>query len=107
MTRFVLYKKEEHYKGFKASGHSTESVDDLKGKLVCSAVSSAVIMTANAITDILKLNSEVTVDDGYLEIIINKPNEKSDLLIEALGFHINELAKEYTGTIEISNGGLH
>lgn len=107
MTEFVLYKENEQLKGFRVSGHSTESANDQKGKLVCSAVSSAVIMTANAITDILKIDSDITVNGGFLEIILKNPDEKSDLLIKSLNFHIKELAKEYSGTIKIINGGLH
>ncbi|MBQ7129019.1 MAG: ribosomal-processing cysteine protease Prp [Clostridia bacterium] len=107
MTRFVLLKNEKHFAGFEASGHSTQNADDLQGKLVCSAVSSAVIMTANAITEILEKKAKTKVFDGYLKIEIENPDEQSDLVLKSLLFHINELSKEYSGRIEITNGGLH
>lgn len=107
MTRFVLYFNKEHYDGYEVSGHSTNDANDEEGRLVCSAVSSAVIMTANTITDILNLKSDIKVDDGYLKITISEPDENSDLLIEGLKLHLNELSKEYKGKIEIFNGGLH
>ena len=107
MTRFVLYFNKEHYDGYEVSGHSTNDANDEDGRFVCSAVSSAVIMTANTITDILNLKSDIKVDDGYLKITISEPDENSDLLIEGLKLHLNELSKEYKGKIEIFNGGLH
>lgn len=107
MTKFVLCFNKEHFTGYEVSGHSTDNANDDEGRLVCSAVSSAVIMTANTITDILNLKSDIEVRDGYLKIIISNPDERSDLLIEGLKFHINELSKEYKGKIEIFNGGLH
>lgn len=107
MTKFVLYSNGEHFTGFETSGHSTVNADDDMGRLVCSAVSSAVIMTANAITDIVNAKSNVEVKDGYLKVIILEPDEKTDLLIESLKLHITELSNEYNGKIEILNGGLH
>lgn len=107
MTKFVLFKVKEHFTGFEVSGHSTDNADDLQGKLVCSAVSSAVIMAANTITEILKLKAKTEVSDGYLKIEIENPDNNSDFVLESLLFHMNELSKEYSGRIEITNGGLH
>ena len=107
MTKFVLFKTKEHFTGFEVSGHSTDNADDLQGKLVCSAVSSAVIMAANTITEILELKAKTEVSDGYLKIEIMNPDNNSDLVLKSLLFHMNELRKEYSGRIEITNGGLH
>lgn len=107
MTRFVLYTEKEHFKGFETSGHSTVNENDEIGKLVCSAVSSAVIMAANTITDVLNKSADVSVDDGYLKLVIDNPDENSDLIIKGLELHMNELKNEYIGKIEIYNGGLH
>ena len=107
MTKFVLYTEKEHFKGFEATGHSTNNENDNLGKLVCSAVSSAVIMAANTITDVLNLKADVSVGDGFLKVIIDNPTEKSDLIIKGLQLHMNELKNEYVGKIEIYNGGLH
>ena len=75
MTEFVLYFNKEHYTGYEVSGHSTDNANDDKGRLVCSAVSSAVIMTANAITDIVNAESDIKIDDGYLKITVLNPND--------------------------------
>lgn len=107
MTKFVLYSNKEHFTGYEVSGHSTVSENDETGRLVCSAVSSAVILTANTITDVLNVNADISIDDGYLKITINKPDKLTDLLIEGLKLHMTELTEEYKGYIKIFNGGLH
>ena len=101
MTKFVLYSKKEHFIGYEVSGHSTNNQNDDEGRLVCSAVSSAVIMAANTITDVLNLNADVKVDDGYLKLTVLNPNEESDVIIKGLQLHIYELAKEHKGKIQI------
>ena len=107
MTKFVLYSDKEHFTGYEVNGHSTANANDEMGRLVCSAVSSAVIMTANTITDVLNANASVEVADGYLKVIISSPSYESDLLIEGLKLHMNELSSQYKGYIKIYNGGLH
>lgn len=101
MTKFILYSNKEHFLGYEVEGHSTNDQNDQEGKLVCSAVSSAVIMTANTITDILSVKADVTVKDGYLKILVKSPDDKTDLLIEGLKLHINELKNEYKGRIKL------
>ena len=39
--------------GFCVSGHSSRNCDDELGKIVCSAVSSAVYLVANTVTDVI------------------------------------------------------
>jgi uncharacterized protein YsxB (DUF464 family) len=107
MTKFVLYKNKEHFIGYEVSGHSTVDADDTQGKLVCSAVSSAVIMTANTLSDVLGAEVDVKVEDGYLKVTVKNPDDKSDLIIGGLELHMNALADEYKGNIKITDGGLH
>ena len=107
MTRFVLYFNKEHYDGYEVSGHSTNDANDEEGRLVCSAVSSAVIMTANTLSDVLGAEVDVKVEDGYLKVTVKNPDDKSDLIIGGLELHMNALADEYKGNIKITDGGLH
>ena len=53
MTRVKFLFKNGSLSGYEIKGHSTNCVDDLEGKIVCSAVSSAAYMTANTITEII------------------------------------------------------
>ena len=107
MTKFILYSNKEHFIGYEVSGHSTTDANDTLGRQICSAVSSAVIMTANTLSDVLCTKAQVDVSDGYLKVTLENPDEKSDLIIKGLELHMNELAKEHKGKIKIIDGGLH
>lgn len=50
--------------GFRCTGHS--GCGEAGKDIVCAAVSSAVYMTANTITDILHISAEIEVSDGNL-----------------------------------------
>lgn len=86
--------------GFEVSGHSTENESDEEGRLVCSAVSSAAIMTANTVTEIIRDGAAVEAYDGYLSLKAESIDKCRDIL---LGFelHVNELAKQYPDRIEV------
>ena len=54
--------------GFRVSGHT-----GVRGKsIVCAAVSSACYMAANTITEIIGAAADVSEDDGYMRVIVNK-----------------------------------
>ena len=59
MTTVTFLKQGDLLLGFTACGHSgyAEEGEDI----VCSAISSATIMTANTITDVLKIKANVTL----------------------------------------------
>ncbi len=84
------------------TGHSTEDSDDIEGKLVCAAISSAAYMTANTITDILKDNSEIDVSDAEMQFTVNNAKECQTIL-SGFKLHITELAKEYPNRIKVIN----
>lgn len=88
--------------GFEIKGHSglAENGQDI----LCAAVSSAAYMTVNTISDVIKVNSDIKVDDkGFLSLIINDSDCLScrDIL---LGFKIHMLALEeqYPGNITVN-----
>ena len=87
--------------GFCISGHSTVNCDDIDGKTVCSAVSSAAYMAANTIIEII--GDEVTsqVDDGYMKICVKNPSEKTKAVLEGFKLHIQQLSLEYDDRISI------
>ena len=60
---------------------------------VCAAVSSAAYMTVNTVTEILKAEAEITVDDGrmYMQVADFDVGRCRDLL---LGFKLHLLALE-------------
>lgn len=91
--------------GYEISGHSTVDADDLDGRLICSAVSSAAIMAANTVTEILGDRAEVGFDDGYLRLRCADP-AKCRTILEGLRLHVSALAHEYPDRIKILTEGL-
>jgi uncharacterized protein YsxB (DUF464 family) len=90
--------------GFTVSGHSgfAESGKDI----VCAAISSAVIMTANTITEVLKLSADVAEDDGYVSVkFTDSSYEQAQDLLRGLELHLTQLSKIYPSNISIEYGG--
>ena len=72
--------------GFTVQGHSgsAEAGEDI----VCAAVSSAVYMAANTLTDVLMLTPAIEVRDGFLSL------------------HLRGLQEEYPDYIQFERGAL-
>ena len=80
--------------GFELSGHSgyAESGSDI----VCSAVSSAALMAANTVTEIQKLNPDITVNDGFLSLNLSKQEaHTAKVILDGLKLHLTDLSEEY------------
>ena len=80
--------------GFEASGHVGENV-------VCAFVSSACLMTANTVTEILKLDADTQSDDGYLKLMILENSAPAQDILNGLKLHLTELEKDYPDNIKV------
>ena len=88
---------------FEVSGHSgyAEEGEDI----VCSAVSSAIYMAANTIIEIMKLNPEAEVRDGYLKIQMNSDDaRKSKVITDGLYLHLSQLQGQYPNNLKLERG---
>ncbi len=85
--------------GFSISGHNGEAGEDI----ICAAVSSAAYMTANTITDIIKADAQVAVEDGYMLVRISSKEVRSCRNAFA-GFklHMSGLEEQYPQNINVS-----
>ena len=94
MTKATFYFDGNVPYGFLISGHSgfAESGEDI----VCASVSSASYMVANTITEILKVNAEIDVNDAKMKLIVNKEQRHitKDILL-GLKLHLDNLAEDY------------
>jgi len=89
--------------GFTLSGHSgfAESGSDI----VCSAASSAAFMTANTVTEILKLHPKITERDGFLSLSLAESEcAEAQTILQGFLLHMQELAKMYPDFIKIERG---
>ena len=99
MTKATFYFDGNVPYGFLISGHSgfAESGEDI----VCASVSSVAYMVANTITEILKVNAEIKVNDGMMKLIVNKEQRHitKDILL-GLKLHLEGLEEQYPEFIE-------
>lgn len=88
---------------FELSGHSGAGEEGTD--IVCSAVSSAVYMAANTIIEIMKLNPETVVRNGYLKLSMNLDDaRKSKVITDGLYLHLSELQGQYPNNLKLERG---
>lgn len=106
MTRVVFLTEAGRPCGFDISGHSTASASDEAGRYVCAAVSSAVYMTVNTVTDVLFEKAEISIDEkkGRLRLCVKQPSECTVKLLEGFKLHIEQLSLQYDANIRIDGG---
>ena len=86
--------------GFTVSGHSGYAEEG--SDIVCSAVSSAVIMTANTITEIQHINADVTENDGFLKLSLSREEAKNcEIILNGLKLHLTALSEQYKKYIKV------
>lgn len=93
--------KDGYFSGFYMKGHSgfNSSGDDI----VCAAVSSAAYMVVNTITDVLKANADVSVQEGKMHILVEDKSAKSCRpLFLGLMLHLSALQEQYKENININ-----
>ena len=85
--------------GFEAEGHamSGEAGEDI----LCAFVSSACLMTANTVTDVLGLDADAQSQDGYLKLMILENAEKAQDILNGLKLHMTQLEKDYPKNIKV------
>lgn len=86
--------------GFSISGHSL--FDERGRDIVCAAVSSAVQLTANGISEILKENPSVEIEQNHINLKLAKTSQAASAFLEAFRLHLKLLAEDYPNTIEIT-----
>ncbi len=101
MTEVSFFTQAGTICGFCVTGHSTNSCDDIDGKIVCSAVSSAVYMAANTVTDVIGQKAQITLDEATFLFKVTSPGVKTVAVLNGLKLHLTELSKEYSGRIKV------
>lgn len=88
---------------FELSGHSGAGEEGTD--IVCSAISSAVYMAANTIIEIMKLEPETVVRDGYLKVKLSLDDaRKSKVITDGLYLHLSELQSQYPNNLKLERG---
>lgn len=99
MIKVEFFKADKLLIGFEAQGHSMSAP---KGEdLICAFVSSACLMAANTVTDVIGLNASAAADDGYLRLVINGSASSAQDILNGLMLHLTELQKDYPENINV------
>ena len=85
--------------GFEASGHALGG--DAGENVICAFVSSACLMAANTVTDIIGLDADAQSDDGYLKLLILENSASAQDILNGLKLHLTELEKDYPNNIKV------
>jgi uncharacterized protein YsxB (DUF464 family) len=91
----------EGYCGFTVSGHSGHAK---RGKdIICAAVSGATDLAVCILCDVLKAESELSVDDKNAEVSLSllAANSDADRVITGLHMYLTDLSKEYPVNIRV------
>ena len=78
-------------------------MNDEEGKLVCAAVSSAVYLTVNTITDVVGDSAKITEKDGEMTIKVASVSDHTKTLLQGFKVHILQLEKQYPGCIKVNS----
>lgn len=99
MIKVNFYKAENTIIGFEAKGHSMSAPHG--EDLICAFVSSACLMAANTITDVIHLDATAEADDGYLKLMIKDSANSAQDILNGLKLHLSELQKDYPENINV------
>ena len=112
MIRIVFVEKDGRLNGFSVSGHAGYA--PYGSDIVCSAVTSAVQLTVNDITEICKAEADVETLENEIKFkLADNDTEKREIsraFLESLKLHVEILSEKYKGTIkieEITGGAIN
>lgn len=87
------------YTGFTSKGHSLTAPSGQD--VLCAFVSSACLMAANTVTDVLKLSAKAEAQKGYLRLEIKDDPISAQGILKGLSLHLSELQKDYPENIKV------
>jgi uncharacterized protein YsxB (DUF464 family) len=103
MVNVVFKKSSKNIVSVILSGHAEFSSEGYD--MVCSAVSAVSLTIANGITEILKVNPEIVMEDGFLSLFLEKLSkediDKCQLLLETMLVGLKSIEISYNKHIRV------
>lgn len=99
MIKVEFFKAENLLTGFQATGHSMRA--PYGEDLICAFVSSACLMAANTVTEVIGIDADAQADDGFLKLQINGFADSAQDILKGLKLHLSELQKDYPENINV------
>lgn len=99
MIKVKFFKAEDQLIGFEAKGHSMSAPHG--EDIICAFVSSACLMAANTVTEVIGIKAEAKAGEGYLKLMINASAKLAQDILNGLKLHLSELQKDYPENINV------
>lgn len=100
MIRVTVYEHKGVPAGIALQGHAGAGSEG--NDIVCAAVSSAVYMAVNTVTDVIGVPAEIEVRDGYLKMIVpTEAQVRCETTLRGLVLHLTALAEQYPKNIHM------
>ena len=100
MIRATLLIRGKHLCGFELQGHAGYA--EQGRDIVCAAVSSAVYLTANTLTDVCGCRAEVQESEGKLSVVLASGEEAAaQITLKGLQLHLEGLQAQYPKYIQL------
>ncbi len=100
MISIRFFQRSGKLAGVAVSGHAGYA--DYGQDIVCASVTSAVQLTANGITEILKAPCNVRMEKNRISIELDRDaGQDAVFFLQALSLHLSVLAEDYPNTISI------
>lgn len=102
MIRTVFFLRDGQFTGVELFGHAGGAPQGQN--VVCAAVSSAVYMAANMLTDVVCVPVTLREEDGRFCIYLNdlqQGDPQAQMVLEGLWLHLTQLAAQYPRYIVI------
>ena len=101
MIRVRFHTANDAIVGFTLDGHAGAGVSGQD--IVCAAVSSAAYMTANTVTEIIGATADVTVDDGYMRVMLTDKIDGCQDILSGFRLHLEALQEQYPNRVHLMN----
>ena len=88
-------------KGFAIKGHAGHAL--FGEDIVCAAVSSAAYMTANTVTEIIGATADITVDDGYMRVMLTDKIPDCQDTLSGFRLHLEAMQEQYPKRVHLMN----
>ena len=99
MITATFFIRESTISGFEIKGHSGSA--EFGQDIVCAAVSSAAYMAANTVTEVMGLEAEAEVDDGYMYFTVTGGKAAEDIF-RGLKLHLEGLSEQYPDFVKVT-----
>ena len=101
MIRAVFYRdSSDRLTGFSVSGHA--GFGEYGQDIACASVSSAVMLTANTVTEAFGLKADVKVEENEISLKLEHTDDTGDKLLLGLLTHLYFVSEEFQGRIGIT-----